>query len=159
MKPAGSSYPFVEVETSAGRLTVRTPIGADQEAISGLDEAAALLALVKRCVVAVDGVPTDAAPLLTEADLEAVDAALQTMSPETAREIAAVCPDCGADCVAVFDLAELALSRLADPILDVHTLAAAYNWSEQEILDLPRERRLRYLHLIDRDRGMGDGET
>ena len=32
-------------------------------------------------------------------------------------------------------------------LLDIHTLAAAYGWSEQSILDLPPRRRQAYLEL------------
>ena len=37
---------------------------------------------------------------------------------------------------------------------EVHTLAMQYHWSETDILSLPRERRRRYLRLIDRERGV-----
>jgi hypothetical protein len=38
-------------------------------------------------------------------------------------------------------------------VADVHRLARAYHWSEEDVLALPVTRRRRYLAHVDRDRG------
>jgi hypothetical protein len=149
-KPGGEGYPEAAAEGLDGPILLRAPTGADQEAVAGLDEAAAAAALLARCA---PGADVDAWP---EEALDRLDAALAELSPEVAGEVATACPACGAACRAALDLAEVVLGALGDPYEDVHAIAAAYHWSEAEILALPTERRRRYLRLIDRARGMAD---
>ena len=66
-------------------------------------------------------------------------------------------PAC-AGCSQVNEIVIDPLSYMSGPSrgvsVDIHRIASVYHWSEAEILSLPRQRRRRYLDLIDRARGM-----
>jgi hypothetical protein len=147
LKPAGAGYPWAEADTAGGRVRLHVPSGADQAAIAAIaDTDEAMLALAQRCRV--EGPPIGAE------DLPAIDAAFERVAPELALAVAAVCPGCGAaNTVPVAPYRSLDAD--ADALFDeIHALASHYHWGEAEILALPRERRRRYLRLIERARGM-----
>lgn len=154
---ADEGYPWGTLEDDGHLLGLRAPIATDVEAVRYLDESAAALALLKRCIRTIDGGPP------TEGDLDAlstetlcgVDAALERLCPAVAERMETTCPSCGAPQQLDLDpLALLAKGNGEDLLEEIHTLASSYHWSEDQILDLPRERRRRYLHMVDRDRGM-----
>ncbi len=150
VKPAGDGFPFAEVDTSRGRVTVRVPCGDDQAAIAGLPENGdARRALIGRCIVGGDPAAT-----LTEEDRDAIDSALEAVSPELVVGFTAPCPECGAKNEFDLDPYLPAWTDYAAIFTDVHALAAAYGWTEQEILKLPRDRRRLYISLVDRSRGL-----
>lgn len=64
------------------------------------------------------------------------------------------CPACGARFTADVDVVALLTDHLADQarvlLADVAELAAAYGWSEADILALPAPRRRAYLELVTR---------
>ena len=149
VKPAGSGFPAAGVEIGGLAIRVRTPTGDDQAAIAGLEPDAAASALLARLA---DGLPQDAP--LPEDRRDALEQAIEDLSPEVSLEVAATCPECKADLRVSVD-PYLSLSQAAGGILDeVHLLASRYHWPEGDILALPRARRQAYLALIDRDRGM-----
>lgn len=153
VKPAGEGYPFAEVETSLGPVRFRVPVGADQEVIADIsDPAAARRALALRC--AVDPQSIELRGELSEADLDQAEQALEAIAPEVATQAQAACPDCGRPAAVQLDPYRFLAAADRGLFLDVHILASAYHWSENEILALPRERRRLYLSLVDRGRGM-----
>lgn len=154
VRPGGDGYPFAKAEVAGRLVKLRAPTGADQAAIEEIaDERQALVALARRCILAAP----EAAPVaddLTDDDLYAIDATLQDVAPEVATAVTTACPNCGAENATPFDVAALLRASLRNPLEDVDDIAAIYHWGEAEILALPRERRHRYLELIDRRRGM-----
>lgn len=150
-KEAGEGYPFAAARTPRGLRRLRVPTGADQEAVEAIvDPAAALLALAARCLA--DAAPGDDA--VHEDELPAIDAALEEVAPEVPLAVAATCPDCGeANDVALDPYGGLAGGSADGLLAEVHVLASSYHWSEAEILALPRDRRRRYLALLDRAQG------
>lgn len=138
----------VEVETSAGRLSVRMPDGGDQEAVAGHpDREEAVRVILGRCIV--EGAA--AAEDLTDADILAIDAALEEASAGYPDAAAVSCPLCKAPNEVPIDTAAW-IDRLDEgPLADVHALASSYHWSEAEILSLSRARRLHYLQLVASD--------
>ena len=138
-------------------MSVRAPTGADQEVLVDLDEEAAVGELLRRLVEPAqpeaDGDVLDPGELGPD-DVARIERAAEELSPEVASHAATDCPECGtANLVPISPYT--ALERPADTLFtEVHTLAAAYHWSEREILALPLGRRQRYLRLIDRRRGM-----
>jgi len=85
--------------------------------------------------------------------LRAVIAAeMAQRDPQAEIELDLTCPECGHEFSVVFDTAAYLMqeldSRAAQLMHDVHTLALHYHWSEHDILQLPRERRARYLQLV-----------
>jgi hypothetical protein len=148
VKPAGPGYPQTRLSVEGTACVLRSPTGADQEAIAGLPPGAAADALF---ALLVEQVETGALGVEAKQQLEA---AIEDLSPEVALEVATSCPECGAALRIEID-PYLALSRPSSDILDeIHLIASQYHWSEAEILALPRARRQAYLARIDRARGM-----
>lgn len=144
VKEAGDGFPFA----AAGRLRVRVPTGADQEAITDIaDDARAFRALFARCRVEGPENPADD-------EIAAAEAALEAASPEVTLAALVRCPACDASNQIYVD-PYLGIRSTSDELFEeIHRIAASYHWGEAEILALPRARRQLYLRLIDRSRGL-----
>ncbi|HET8758049.1 MAG TPA: hypothetical protein VFM58_18650 [Solirubrobacteraceae bacterium] len=83
----------------------------------------------------------------------AVEAALDAVDPLVDTSLRSTCPACGRPLALQLDIeaALLADARARQDRLleDVAALAAAFHWSEPEILALPPRRRRRYLALVE----------
>jgi hypothetical protein len=97
--------------------------------------------LLSRCVAP--------AEVLTARELDAVATALSTLDPQADVLVPLDCPACGHRWSAPFDAVnylwieiEAYARRL---LLDVHTLACAYGWTEADVLAVSPARRLFYL--------------
>lgn len=157
IEPAGSAEPVAEAATTLGACRLRPPTGADQEAVAHLDDnARALETLVQRCLLSVAGEPVEdpEAIVLEDGDLEAIEEALEAVSPEVALTVRARCPECDGENDVWVDPYLGLWERDDELFAEIHTLAASYGWSEDQILRLPRRRRRTYLRLLDRARGM-----
>jgi hypothetical protein len=147
---AGPGFPFATVDTAAGSLELRVPIGSDEVAIEAVDDAAeAERALLRRCVVR-----GELPEAVSGDDLARIEAALDEISPWVVTELAGTCPACGATHQVPLDPYVVMRRSIRELYDDVHVLAWHYHWSEVEILALPRERRRLYLTRIDRARGL-----
>ena len=150
VKPAGAGFPVRTIRLQRGEIRLRAPTGADQERISPLPEADALRAWIDALVEPDPGTTLD----LDAGEMRQVEAWIEELSPEVSLEAQAACPACGVPVRLEVD-PYLCLETGADPLLrEIHILAMAYHWSEDAILDMPRERRHHYLKLIDKSRGM-----
>jgi hypothetical protein len=124
----------------------RLPSGGDQEAVLAMEASAATSELLRRCILDDGGWP------LSEEDREAVTAEMERLAPRVELELDAVCPECNHAFVAPFDTTafffeEMRTSR--DQLLrEFHALAFYYHWSENDILNLGRDRRRTYLGLL-----------
>jgi hypothetical protein len=149
--PAGPGYPLTELNAAGRRLGLRVPNGADEERIAGLAPGAALRTLALGCVVSIDGAPPSAQALaaLGDAEVDAIDAALEALAPQLATTLSTACTECGASSTLELDAYGIALPRPDELYREVHALALRYHWSEGEILALPRSRRRLYLELSD----------
>lgn len=143
-------------ESEAGHVVLRTPTGADLQALDGLDEperTATLMAAVVRSAESRDSTPLDTtwaalpAPLRTAALLAL---ARRPVAPTTDVQVG--CPTCHAVMELRVDPLVLLARRLRSGagrlLLETHCLAYHYGWSEETVLDLPRERRWAYLALL-----------
>jgi hypothetical protein len=159
----------VEVTAGRRRLLVRKPTAEDQlawGALAGHDQQAAVPAMARSLVVGAGGQqrcpedrlpaqidPEAAAPALDDAEVEAIQAALQEHDPLASFRLAVGCPACGQLHEHDVDLAALLLGRLAEMqwrlVDEVHTLARCYGWTEQQVLAVPARRRARYLALAE----------
>lgn len=135
----------------------RLPTGDDQlwlvrEGVSSPTEAAE--ALLRTCVVAIDGEPARPSPLTQVA--EGVSEHMAVLDPQAEALLSTICPDCGAAVQATLDatafLSEEIVRRGRAVLADVHVLASAYGWSEPDVLALSPARRQLYLDLIEADR-------
>jgi hypothetical protein len=88
--------------------------------------------------------------LLEEAALlDAIEARLDLLDPQAAAGIDLDCPECGTKWRAQIDLIEFVWSEVdrfaRRLLLDVHTLASAYGWTEADVLAVSPARRRFYL--------------
>ena len=155
VKPAGEDFPRARVATAQGEVWVRSPTGEDQEYLAPIaDDHQALDLLLWRLVSPVDD-GTDWDPgRFDDQEIEAIERAVEDISPEVATHSQSHCPHCDVlNLVAVSPYACLKGSP-RNLFEELHTLALHYHWSEREILALPKSRRRIYLGLIDRSRNM-----
>jgi len=130
-----------------GVVTVRSPTVRDLLAAAADRDPRG--ELVRRCAQRA-GSAVEVADL-GPGELALVDEALEELSGVGLITARAACPDCGQPVAALLDPAALLWQQVqgAAPALlrDVATLAAAFGWSEREILALPAARRHVYLQL------------
>jgi len=129
-------------------VSFRLPSGADQLAIAGDPEGARRLQA--RCIR-----PANAPARVRRR----VEAAMEALAPSLYGELDGTCPACAATVRIPFDPQRYVLRELREQATflfeEVHLLASHYNWSEQEILALPRRRRTRYAELVHAERSAG----
>jgi hypothetical protein len=117
------------------------------------DADVALERLLERCVLeaSVSGRPL-APDELPEAALAALDEALAAADPQADLELGVECPSCGERSSTRFDIGSFLWAELEHfamrTLREIHVLAAAYGWSESQILELGARRRL-YLELLE----------
>ncbi len=109
--------------------------------------------VLRRCVLAVEraGAPAEPEDLPAEV-AERIAGEMANADPLADVQLALSCPFCGHQWLAAFDIAsflwkeiEAAAGRL---LREVHCLAAAYGWSETEVLALSPMRRQHYLAMV-----------
>jgi len=162
VKEAGDGYPETSVRLSNEMVVVvRIPTAIDQMSVMHLSETEAVHRLLSRCLTKKDGelLQADWVDLLSDKDIERIDDALDRLSPAVCNELLVTCPECRIEQHAVLNHYQLTGLNAGLFFKEVHTIAMHYHWSEEEILGMPRERRSRYLNLIDRSRGMVGGEA
>ncbi len=131
----------------AGRMVrFRLPMGADQEAVLGLEIEQATEALLARCLIDDGGQP------LTPVEKTSVVEAMEQNAPQVDLELELTCPECGHGFTAPFDTTLFFLREMrvnGDQLLrEVHLLAFYYHWREADILSMTRARRRKYLELL-----------
>ncbi|MDP5181573.1 hypothetical protein QOZ88_02900 [Blastococcus sp. BMG 814] len=144
--PPGAAGP---VESPVGDLAVRAPTLRDLVLAGRSPDPAT--ALWNRCVTRAGGEPVDASAFGTDV-LAQVDAVAERLAGLAALVVTAPCPACGADLRAPVDVSQLLWQRIcvAAPALlaEVATLAAAFGWTERDVLALSVPRRRAYLDLV-----------
>jgi hypothetical protein len=105
---------------------------------------------LRLCAPDPGSLPTDAGGLSTW--FERFDEALEAQDPWASLAMSATCPDCSHEFVAELDVADLLWDELGaqaqHTLSDVHTLASAYGWSEEAILQMSAVRRGAYLERL-----------
>lgn len=143
---SGSAEKEIHLETAGRRLVARLPTAGDLVAIEQADDVeSARLDLLERCLLDSDGEPLD------ERVIAAAAARMAEADPQADIRLALGCPACGAAWEEQFDPVSFIWQELDAWALrlvrDVHELASAYGWSEEEVLALPPARRRLYLGL------------
>lgn len=143
----------VEVETPTGPLVVRLPTAGDLAAIpDGAEAERALTLLLDRVVSPPTGDASPAPTELTPETVERIGAALAEADEQADITFDVTCPQCGASFRAPFDVVAFLWSELSDwaarLLGDVHTLALAYGWREDDTLALSPARRRFYLEAV-----------
>ena len=148
VKPAGEGFPFAVAQIGEHSVQLRVPTGADQAAIADEPREAALRHIAERCVLAIDGA-VSSGPLSAEVR-DAIEAALDAVSPDVASQLLTHCPECDCEQVVEYDPCVPTQDVVTGLFEEIHVMASHYHWSECEILALPRSRRRMYLGLIER---------
>ena len=137
-------------------VSFRLPTAGDLDSVAHTaldDPSRAAELLLSRCLrgVSRDGEVIDArgmSPVIRDA----IAAEMTERDPQAQIELELTCPNCGIEFSVVFDTATFFLQELDDRaaklMYEVHTLAIHYHWSERDILQLPRQRRARYLQFV-----------
>jgi hypothetical protein len=148
---AGAEHELTD-EASGVRLAFRLPSSADLLAVAAIDDAAAArLALAERCVAAAErgGAPVETLP---ESAIAALGARIAELDPQADLDLALACGECGQLWTAPLDVADHVWRRIdaraRSLVADVAALAAAFGWTEGEILGLSADRRRLYLDLV-----------
>lgn len=144
-----------EGEQTVAGVRYRLPSTLDLEAASHAETVAeARRILLERCIAGAGEACNQDATSRADAP-SGESAALRQMAEQDGRadvKLALECPACGLQFEALFDIAryfwrelELGAGRLLG---EVHELACAYGWSEDEILGLSAARRAAYLERV-----------
>jgi hypothetical protein len=136
--------------TIDGRV-FRLPTSRDLARLAGFaDPSEAATQLLDLCVVREGN--TEAAEAWSESDVEAIGEKLALADPLAEILLDFHCPLCGETFQESLDLAGFFWSELEGRakrlLLDVHTLAMAYGWSEADVLSLSPARRNFYLEQV-----------
>ena len=135
-----------------GDVEFRLPTGADLGRIATLNlpEEEARAHLLARCLRHADELAA-----LDVVACEAIEGRMQELAPLAEPEMEAVCPECGQTFTAILDLVPLLLGELRGNHhqleREVHLLAWHYHWAEREILSMPRQKRQRYVALVQEE--------
>ena len=117
----------------------RLPRGEDEAFLLGLSKKQAQILLLERCLL--EGTVKEKA---TD-----IQAAMGQIAPVFETDLEANCPECNHSQSIHFDMQSYLLHALLlekeQLPYEVHHLAINYGWSHQEILDLPRSLRQRYV--------------
>ena len=110
--------------------------------------------LLRRCVTAVrrDGRTLGPAEDLPPGLAEEIGRRAEAVDPQASVELQLACPDCGHLWAVPFDTVSFLWDEVGAwaerTLREVHLLASAYGWGEDEILALSPERRRRYLGMV-----------
>jgi hypothetical protein len=129
-------------------MVFRLPSSADLLAIAAIDDVVeARAALADRCVIS-----REPGGVLPEVAVAALAARIAALDSQADLDLALVCGVCEHRWIAPLDVADLVWRRVdaraRSLVADVAALAAAFGWTEPEILGLSAERRRVYLDLV-----------
>jgi hypothetical protein len=143
---AGPDFPVAQVETSLGPRSFEVPNGAHEAVLAQHRDGDPRYALV--ALLGLADTARDDAAAFSEADLAAIDEALDTAAPDIGDRVTVTCPDCGAVTGAAIDPLLLTRPQTTQVLRETHLIARAYGWREGAILSLPSDRRRAYARLI-----------
>lgn len=88
----------------------------------------------------------------SEEDLEEVGQKMAAADPLAEIVLNLSCPACGQECNPILDIAAFLWAeieaRAKRLLFDIHALASAYGWTQNEILSLSEQRRGLYLEMV-----------
>jgi hypothetical protein len=144
--PAASKDDVFTLSGEAGTARFRAVNSLDVMALMAEPNADSRRALAERCVI-------DSPGALTDAQVDAISEAMREADSQAEVSIALVCPACNQAWPALFDIAsffwreiDVWAQRMLD---DVHALASAYHWREDDILAMSAWRRQQYLQRVN----------
>ncbi|MHC4118867.1 MAG: T4 family baseplate hub assembly chaperone [Planctomycetota bacterium] len=140
------------------KIIFRLPNGADQEAVSPLlsdNEARALTMLLARCVQSIGPLKNPgniSIGGLSPLARKEIESRMAKVAPRVELNLKADCPECERPFGMPFDLHRYFFGEIRTGLdllyREVHYLAYHYHWSEQEIMEMPREKRRKYIEVL-----------
>ena len=125
----------------------RLPTSRDVAALLSADPDTAAIRLLERCRIG-DG----SVSKWNEVALRDAEGILAAADPLAETQLALNCPSCAHQWNDVLDIGSFVWaeieSRARRLVLEVHTLASAYGWSEGETLSLSAARRASYMRMV-----------
>lgn len=146
-----SAEPVATVEVGGRQVRIRALTSRD---VLGVDPARgdARSRLVRRCVLDIDGQDIGQGDDLADAILSAAATALPWLDPQADLRVDLTCAVCEHSWTAPFDVPGQVWAEVDDfarrLLADVHALAQAYGWREDDVLRLSPARRRFYLEAI-----------
>jgi hypothetical protein len=143
----------VTVETSLGPRRFALPTGEHEERLAfpgGGDP--------RRDFAGLCGLAGDAAAeslQFDEHDLELIDEAIESASPDIADSVSVACPCCEAETRGRIDPLQFAFPREPSVMREIHLIARGYGWPLRDILSLKARQRAVCADLIARERRAG----
>jgi ribosomal protein S27E len=123
-------------------ISFRLPNGEDEMFINRFKGAEAERELLQRCIKEGNA----------ETDNEKVQLKMAELAPVLNMQMQVICPECGNEQQVQFDMQSFFLTKLkqerSELLKEIHCIASKYHWSQQEILNLPRNLRKQYAALI-----------
>jgi hypothetical protein len=142
-RDAATSEPIVVHELSFRLPTSRDLAGAARES----DVHSAAVCILERCRL--DGGGTRQ---WSDEQIEKIGDRMAMADPMAEIRLTVRCPNCGRESQETLDIAAFLWAEIESEarrlLLEVHTLATAYGWTEHEILALSDSRRALYLEMV-----------
>ena len=137
------------VEVDGFQVSYRVPDSTDLEAARHMRTVdSARRCLLDRCLLSIAPEGRE----LTETVETAVVAAIAARDPDADRRIGVVCQECGESWEEIFDIAAWLSHEIGAfvrrIVREVHSLASAYGWREEDILAMGPTRRQLYLNIL-----------
>ena len=140
------------------KIIFRLPNGADQEAISPIlseNEARALSMLLARCIQSIGPLKNPGnkhISRLSPLARKEIESQMVKVAPHVELNMRANCPECSREFIIPFDLHSFFFGEFRTNIdllyREIHYLAYHYHWSEREIMEMPREKRHKYIEVL-----------
>lgn len=145
----------LSIEREGFEARFRLPTSGDLVAVArcSVDADAARRSLLERCVTGASREGSEVSlAALPDSIVEAVEARMADADPQADVRLALDCPACGHKFLAAFDVVAYFWSEInawAYRLLgEVHSLASAYGWREEDILAMSPWRRHVYLEMV-----------
>lgn len=158
MQARADAADLVIIPVDSDRLMIRKPTGRHQlEWLKGSfsSENAATKEMIRALLRDSGEAASDEDILISDELSDTINDALEEADPLVGFSLTAHCPHCRHGGHHAISLEELSLRELHKSQLNllqtIHSLAAHYHWSEQQILSIPVWRRSHYLSLIEKE--------
>lgn len=141
----------LRIELDGYEVRSRLPTSADLLEMAG-EEHSSVEMLLARCIEVARLAGRDVgATELPPSVVAEVIAGMERADPLADIQVELVCPTCGQGMSVAFDIVSFLWSEIEDwaerVCLEVHWIAAAYGWSERDILAMSAQRRALYLEM------------
>lgn len=133
--------------------TFRLPNSRDlAEAARETDPRLSAIRIVENCRIAPEDSPAESKEGWSEDELEKIGEMMASADPMAEALLLLRCSNCGSEWQETLDIVSFLWAeieaRARRLLLEVHTLASTYGWSEAEILSLSENRRARYVEMV-----------